>query len=424
MSVDINKFIEESIAAGRGWTDEERQDYLDSIGDCAIFAESPDEIDPDDIAAFNSMIYDGFSTEELMENFRDKGNQHFQTGKRNRIFFRDAIVMYGKALGEAQKLDDRDSDERRVERSKLWGNIAAANLQLKNNRSAAEAADHALDLWAGNLKALYRKAKACVELRRFQDAMAAAQRGLGIDADSKELKKLIRVAQKRFGEERKRQEAKAALALKRQQPVSELWDICRTAGAQLGPPDRSMAERAGNHALGSARPARTEEGVAWPLLFLYPEYAQSDLIQAASGGDMLAEWVAQVLPEAGEGRVEWDERGDYVGSKMQLFVKLNAQHPLRNEDEALEAWGVSQGASGAVRLAQPAEEEQAWQPVHPGCVVEQLVRHDRMVLCGGIIMITLVPRGTDAHAKFLRDAQEYTSGLVAPLEPAMMAPPG
>eukprot|EP00975_Prorocentrum_lima_P059924 12564719-Prorocentrum_lima.AAC.1 len=54
------------------------------------------------------------------------------------MYFRDAIIMYGKALQESQQLESEysGSEEGKQETSKLWSNAAAAYLSLRNWGSA------------------------------------------------------------------------------------------------------------------------------------------------------------------------------------------------------------------------------------------------------------------------------------------------
>uniref|UniRef100_A0A7R9Y8L8 Cns1/TTC4 wheel domain-containing protein n=1 Tax=Pinguiococcus pyrenoidosus TaxID=172671 RepID=A0A7R9Y8L8_9STRA len=374
MAVDINAFIEESLAAGRGWESEEaRQAYLDRLENekFALFAEDASEMTQEDIDAFNNMIYDDRTPLERMRNFRDHGNRHFATGKRNKMYFRDAIIMYGKALQESQQLESEysGSEEGKQEISKLWSNAAAANLSLRNWGSALKAADAAIDLWDGNVKAYYRKCKALVQLRRYSEAVVAATGGLALDPDNAEMQKLQKQAREKFKSARQRDQAKAAALLRRQQPIVDLWELAQTYGVLLAAPDKSLDEASGGHALGRARPRWHEEGdvrdVAWPMLFLYPEYGQTDLIQDALGQDQLVQWMGRLLPEEEEHLPGWDERRDYRGSNVDVFFKINAAFPVEDQDELLQAYGVSQPGSDRTAADRkpkgvPGEDRQAW----------------------------------------------------------------
>lgn len=48
----------------------------------------------------------------------------------------------------------------------------------------------------------------------------------------------------------------------------------------------------------------------WPVLLLYPQYGQSDLVQAFRDGDMIAEHLAVAFPEEGPPAL-WDESFEY-----------------------------------------------------------------------------------------------------------------
>lgn len=68
------------------------------------------------------LILDGCA--EIAEGFRQQGNDLFKQRK-----FRDAIGFYTRAIDEVGK--DLDLEERRT----LWGNRAAANLELSTSPS-------------------------------------------------------------------------------------------------------------------------------------------------------------------------------------------------------------------------------------------------------------------------------------------------
>ncbi|CAN0296197.1 unnamed protein product, partial [Hapterophycus canaliculatus] len=51
-------------------------------------------------------------------------------------------------------------------------------------------------------------------------------------------------------------------------------------------------------------------GVIWPVLLLYPQYGQSDLVQAFRDADMVAEHLAAAFPEEGP-PAPWDTSFEY-----------------------------------------------------------------------------------------------------------------
>lgn len=50
--------------------------------------------------------------------------------------------------------------------------------------------------------------------------------------------------------------------------------------------------------------------VVWPVLLLYPQYGQSDMVQAFRDRDMIAEHLAMAFPEEGP-PAPWDESFEY-----------------------------------------------------------------------------------------------------------------
>ncbi|GAA6025344.1 hypothetical protein JCM10207_008763, partial [Rhodosporidiobolus poonsookiae] len=72
----------------------------------------------DTLAALQALAYEG-DPSEIAEGFRQQGNDLFKQRK-----YRDAVGFYTRAIDEVGK--DLPKEERRT----LWGNRAAANLEL------------------------------------------------------------------------------------------------------------------------------------------------------------------------------------------------------------------------------------------------------------------------------------------------------
>ncbi|CAM9150219.1 unnamed protein product, partial [Discosporangium mesarthrocarpum] len=202
----------------KGWSQEERQAYLDRISeeDHPLFAENLEETDPDLIKAFQDLTYEGETPESLAEHLKKVGNERFARGKKNAMYYKHAQQAYTEGLkaarskpvteagargGENQdgagktaktsKTDDNDlSPGLRSLVISLLANRAAANLALKNYGSVRQDCDAALRLDPRHVKCLYRKARAEMLLRRYGEALAVAQQGLAVDPTNSELKKI------------------------------------------------------------------------------------------------------------------------------------------------------------------------------------------------------------------------------------------
>ena len=94
--------------------------------------------------------------------------------------------------------------------------------------------------------------------------------------------------------------------------------------------------------------------LAWPVLLLYPQYMQSDFVEACSEHTMIAELLAMVFPEEGGAeRAVWDENGEYRASEMEVLLQV---FPPRSASAAsLSAAAAAAAAAGGGAAADASE---------------------------------------------------------------------
>lgn len=194
-----------------------------------------------------------------------------------------------RAYTEALNLKCSDDELNTI----LYTNRAAANFYLRNNRLSLEDAKVALKLNPNHMKAIVRAALSCYNLGRYQDAMDFCTSGMKLEPSNTKLMELASKADKEKRQcERVKRKAKAERkkeATKNQQ----LFDAIQARGIQIyvEPSDAGVSEHAQliSHVshLKQLQPGPhdthmylDENGVLhWPVVFLYPEYRQSDFIQ-------------------------------------------------------------------------------------------------------------------------------------------------
>jgi hypothetical protein len=176
---------------------------------------------------------------------------------------------------------------------------------------------------------------------------------------------------------------------------------------------------------------KTTENMRFPMLFLYPQYNEIDVVQAASAGDMLVAHLAVMFPEladlpaGSEAPVPWDLSQEYQVSRLVLYLALDALHAV----PSVEAWkagladyygegdsgsGSSNGNdkkggdSGAAKQGGSGNKppDPAFCEVHLGCTLQQVLSCRRHVTAGGLTSLLAFPRGNPAHKKFLKDQQK------------------
>jgi hypothetical protein len=67
-------------------------------------------------------------------------------------------------------------------------------------------------------------------------------------------------------------------------------------------------------------PPAGRSAMHWPVMFLYPEYSQSDLVADVGEPDTLASHLAEMFPAGGAPHVPWDSRGDYAAPALAVHV--------------------------------------------------------------------------------------------------------
>ena len=120
-------------------------------------------------------------TMALILHFKDLGNQSFRAAGTDRVLLGQALHFYMEAA-ELQPPDQL--------LSVLYGNMAAVFLRMEDFQRATSSCKEALDLDAGNEKALFRGAKASQGLGLLVRAARFCDRALKLSPENKELRQL------------------------------------------------------------------------------------------------------------------------------------------------------------------------------------------------------------------------------------------
>ncbi|XP_014699860.1 tetratricopeptide repeat protein 4 isoform X1 [Equus asinus] len=247
--------------------------------------QAPSEVDPrenPDLACLQSIIFDEErSPEEQAKTYKDEGNDYFKEKD-----YKKAVISYTEGL--KKKCADPDLN------AVLYTNRAAAQYYLGNLRSALNDVTAARKLKPCHLKAIVRGALCHLELKNFAEAVNWCDEGLQIDAKEKKLLEMRAKADKLKRTEQ-RDIRKAKVKEKKEQNQNEaLLQAVKARNIKLvseaaGEDEDSASECPGElflDGLSSGNPCGARLSVddqgrlSWPVLFLYPEYAQSDFISA------------------------------------------------------------------------------------------------------------------------------------------------
>lgn len=283
---------------------------------------SPSEIDPlenPDLACLQSIIFDEErSPEDQARTYKDEGNDYFKEKD-----YKKAVISYTEGL--KKKCADPDLN------AVLYTNRAAAQYYLGNFRSSLNDVTAARKLKPCHLKAIIRGASCHLELKNYVEAVNWCDEGLQIDATEKKLLDLRAKADKLKRTEQ-RDVRKAKLKEKKQQDQNEaLLQAIKARNIRLvaeaaGEDEDSASEGLSElvlHGLGSENPCGARLGVddqgrlSWPVLFLYPEYAQSDLVSAFHEDSRFIDHLMVMFGET----PSWDLEQKYCPDNLEVYFE-------------------------------------------------------------------------------------------------------
>lgn len=322
--------------------------------------------------ALQSLAFSGTPNEQA-NNFKSHGNDYFKA-KRHR----DALGFYDQAI--AVEPDDAEL------LLSLHLNRAACQLALGNYRSALRDTSNALGIDPRSQKAFYRAARALFELGRFVEAIDCCDHILEIDASNAEAVALraniVERAQRREKHERENAERQARqkendLALHRALLARGLW----IESSPRPPADHPAKAHFDPDTTTSQPPDIVRHPLVLPVLLLYPQYGQSDLIEAFHEDTTVGAHLDAMFPPESRGSLSWDTKGEYVSSKLNVYASTRKRRLLR----------VGRSLSLREVIDQGAQDSSDGDPK----------KRDGVVLRDGILSLVVLPKGTDAEKKWI-----------------------
>lgn len=227
--------------------------------------------------------------------------------------WKEAVNYYTQAL--EQQCEDKALNVA------CYTNRAAANLNLENFGRVLKDCAEALKLEPKNTKALLRSARACRSLERYDDARDACDRGLAVDGENAALKTERELAINA----KMAQEAKARRAKEREEAKvlqqAQLLEAIRLRGIRLSPKENPLPEDAPHR----VRMDEESGHLLWPVLFLYPESKETDLVAEWDETVEFEDQLEAILAE----RPAWDTEGRYgAPSEIEVFLEDKAAGKL------------------------------------------------------------------------------------------------
>ncbi|GMH40625.1 hypothetical protein BSKO_08529 [Bryopsis sp. KO-2023] len=338
-----------------------------------------------DYAAIQSLIYDESTPEETVENFKNQGNDRLKRAiqVKNKIYFDQAIEFYTKGIDYECKNDSL--------RAILFTNRSQAHIHLGNWRKALKDSKEAVRLDPNNIKAWYRGARSALKLQDVDETLRFCEKGLEVDPDNVDLKKLSKDAVSRRAiivkEKAAAKEKQDALIAK----ATEMADHLLRRGIRLCQP---------NFNVGEFYPYLDEDSVMhWPVLFVYPETMQQDFIQDVEEIDPIETQLDIMFgPEAEP--ISWDADKEYRRDTVDVYYLANAGKQFTRDELISTLAGQFSGDLSEYGPKQYGDDAICWVKVEEWKTMRDVLEEPGHIV-PGVPTFFIVARGSKYHERFL-----------------------
>lgn len=283
--------------------------------------------------ALIAMKYESDDLELTAESYKEDGNKNFE--KKKYIW---AIDNY--AEGIKQKCANK------LLNAQLYANRAAANWFLQNYRSCYKDCLIALKFKSDHMKAIIRAANCCEKLSLFADAIDWCDKGLDCVPDEKKLLELRPKIDKLLRQKERDNRQRKLNEKNKEKAELRLINTIIDKGVTLSGVNTSKNKKAfddpllvemleSNSPSGNKVFCNPNGDLVWPVIFLYPEYTQSDLIAEFNEKDTLDVHLLHMFGPDTE-PPPWDIDSKYVYERLEIYfedVKKEKLHHLKKSTQ-------------------------------------------------------------------------------------------
>ncbi|EMD40671.1 hypothetical protein CERSUDRAFT_130797 [Gelatoporia subvermispora B] len=288
-------------------------EHLASFNSVPLFMQSlPEDVtDNSVVSALQSLAYEG-TPDEVAQNFKEQGNDYFK-GKR----YREALGFY------TQGIDANPTDSATLEA--LLCNRAACNLELKNYGSVLKDCSRAIGANPKASKAYYRSALALLALDRLDEAIDCCDHCLEFDQENASVKSVReKASSEKAAKERRDRERQEKL--QRELSMKQRIKSALEEHSIIVIPRSDTSEQPYEPHFDPEDP--TGKTLIVPVLFLYPQYATSDVIpNFVEDTPFSAHLAIMFPPEAAP--PDWDKKQEYVNGRLTVYAVTHRKRLLK-----------------------------------------------------------------------------------------------
>eukprot|EP01132_Coremiostelium_polycephalum_P005169 gene5169-6434_t len=362
---------EEKIAAGIPVKSEEEEN--NEWKNLPIFMEELPQ-DPNSNESLKALqaITDESTPEERSESFKNLGNDYFKGGKE---FYSQALYYYNQALNV--KCDNLKLN------SVYLSNRAAVNLELKNYGHVIKDCTIAIEFNPENVKAYFRGAKASFALGKYKESIEFCDGGLKVDSANKELKTIKENSQQKLDAIAKREREKREAEERKKMELIEKSRQLKLHGMVLGEPKFEMTQYTGGGEESTKIHFESVDNngivIHFPVVFLYPEFGQSDYIKDFQDQDTFGDHL-QVMFPPGTDYAPWDKEKAYTLDRIEVYFETNWTKPV----------------DPSIKL----KSEKRWIRVKHTTEIIKVLQHKEYII-PSIPIFYIISRGTKYYKSFL-----------------------
>ncbi|XP_075678277.1 putative cytosolic Fe-S cluster assembly factor AAEL012261 [Dermatophagoides pteronyssinus] len=312
------------------WTEQNWQEEMEKHPLFATKAPEPGQEQSELIDAFSQLKYDPEfnSIEELMNSYRQDGNENFRHKK-----YRWAIDSYSEGIRLAFKHSSKNQSSENIETNKLneslsvlYNNRSSAHFHLGNYRSSMQDATRAMFLNQQNLKAKIRFAQCCCRLKRFEQCIIFCKKELDESNELKienekakekfrqEMQTLLEEAEKKFKIQNRDERKSAKTEQKRSYEQKQIEQAVQERGIKF---QGSLFETDHPTVRGCFVHFDSHQTLVWPVVFIYPDVGQTDFIEKFSENSTFAEYIEMLF----ETKPEWDQKNQYRPERIRCYYQ-------------------------------------------------------------------------------------------------------
>lgn len=241
------------------------------------------------------------SKTDLATSYKDDGNNNFKYKK-----YRWAIDCYTKGL--QLKCGDTAIN------ATLLHNRAAAHFYLGNYRSSLNDALAALKLDDNYEKAAIRAAQCYFELQKFKECVDFCEKSLFTEKLKEWIKKSQWEMKKVERNERKDHLNEKKSEVDRQKILSAVKSLGICVAGDLFKASHPASDGYFVHL--------ESDILVWPVIFLYPEFGQTDFIHSFNSNDTFESHLNTMFPRD-DSHPPWDQEGKYFSENLRIAFHDN-----------------------------------------------------------------------------------------------------